>query len=98
VEVGDLLAMFVAHDVAQPPVVHPLRAIFRVPDDLVDEVAEMQHESEPICRSCMLVLDDHAPVRVLRTLIGVLAAHERKFHWSRVTLGGRGQRAPHAAP
>ena len=46
VEVAHLLAGLEAHDVAQAPVVHALRPVFRIPDDLVDEVAEVQHEVE----------------------------------------------------
>ncbi len=34
VQVIDLFAMGIPDDVAYAPVVHPLRAIFRIPDDL----------------------------------------------------------------
>ncbi len=45
VQVVDLFAAGITHDVAQTPVVHALRAIFGIPDNLVDEVAEIQHEA-----------------------------------------------------
>ena len=41
VQVADLLSTRVPDQVSQPPVVHPLRAILRIPDHLVDEVAQM---------------------------------------------------------
>ena len=37
-----------------------------IPDDLVDEVAEVQHEAAAVCGGGALVLIDHAAIRVLR--------------------------------
>src|SRR3569833_341149 len=93
VEVGDLLAVLVAHDVAQPAVVHPLRAVFRIPDEFVDEVAQVQNETEPIGRGSFAVLEDHALVGVLGALIGVLTTYKREFHRARVVFRWSGESA-----
>ena len=87
-EVPDLFAVRIADDVAQAPVVHTLRPILRVPDDFVDEVAEVQHEAEPILLGGALILEDHPPIGVLRAVVGILAADEREAHRSRIVVGG----------
>ena len=98
VEAPDLLAVGVADDVAQPPVVAaPVGALLGVVDHLVDEVAEMQHEGELLVGRRALVLVDHAPVGVLRALAHVLAAHEREPHRPRVVRERRRARAADAA-
>ena len=48
VHVLELHAVLVAADVAQAPVIHPLRPVLGVPDDLVDEVAQVADEVEPL--------------------------------------------------
>ena len=68
----------IAHDVADLAIVHALRAIFRIPDHFVDEIAEMQHEAETILFGGALVFVDHPAIGVLRALIRVLAADERE--------------------
>ncbi len=40
-KIANLLAVLVADDIAQTTVVHCLRAVFRVPNDLVNEVAQI---------------------------------------------------------
>jgi hypothetical protein len=97
VEVGDLLAVLVAHDVAEAAVVHPLRAVFGVPDDLVDEVAEVQDEPETVRGRRLFVLEDHPAVGVLGALVHVLAAHERELHRARVVVARRRDGAADAA-
>ena len=47
-EVLDLLTVRIPDDVAQASVVHALGAIFGIPDDLVDKVAQVQHEAQPV--------------------------------------------------
>ena len=89
VKVADLLAVLEAHDIAQAPVVHALRPVFGIPDDLVDEVAQVQHEIELALGGAALVFEDHAAIGVLRALADVLAADEREVHASRVVLARR---------
>ena len=72
----NLLPMIVANDVAQLSIVHALRTIFRISDDLVDEIAKVQNEIEPLAFRRAQVFEDHAPIRVLRALIRVLATDE----------------------
>jgi hypothetical protein len=97
VEVGDLLAVRIADDVAQAPVVHPLGPVLRIPDGLVDEVPEMEHEAQPFGLGALLVLEDHPPVGVASALGDVLAAHERETDGVVVAGGGSGERAADAA-
>src|SRR6185295_4393970 len=96
VEIADLLAVLVTHDVADTAVVHALRTIFGVPHELVDEVAEVQHEVEALARRCALVFVDHAAPGVLRALIHVLAAHESEGNGARIAWRGSGDRATNA--
>lgn len=97
VEVGHLFPARVAHDVAQTAVVHPLRPVLRIPDDLVDEVTQMEHEEEAVRLRRLLVLVDHPAVGVLRALIDVLTADEREAHRTRVVGAGCREGASNAA-
>src|SRR6202041_2447989 len=56
VKVPDLLAVRIADDVPQAAVVDALRTVLWVPDNLIDEVAEVQHEVNPLRfgSSCVL--------------------------------------------
>ena len=71
VKVGDLLAVRVADNIQNAAVVHALRAVFRVPDDLVNEIAQVQYESEAVSRCGAFVVVDHAAISVLCALVGV---------------------------
>jgi hypothetical protein len=97
VEVAHFLAGLEAHDVAQAAVVHALRPVFGVPDDLVDEVAEVQHEVELTLGGAPFVLEDHAAIGILRALADVLAAHEREVHAACVGFPRRCLRSTDAA-
>jgi hypothetical protein len=88
-EIRDFLAMLVTHDVAQPAVVHALGPVFGIPDDLVNEVAEMQDKSKAFRRCGLLVFEDHPAIGVLSALICVLATHEGEFDGATVVFGGR---------
>src|SRR5260370_11396548 len=48
VNVIHLLAVFVADNVAQTTAIHALRSVFRVPDEFVDKVSQVEHEPPPI--------------------------------------------------
>jgi len=47
-----------------------------------DEVAEVQHEANPVRFGCALILEDHSSVGVLRPLIRILATHENEANGS----------------
>src|ERR1700736_6115040 len=78
VEVSIFFAIRITNEVSQPAVIHPLRAIFRIPNEFVDEIAEMQHEAEAVLFSCPFIFKDHSAVRVLCPLRHILTAHESK--------------------
>src|SRR5262245_31885976 len=65
VEIADLLAVGIPRHIEELAIEIALGPIFRVPDDLVDEVAEMQNEVDAILVRRALVFVDHPPVRVL---------------------------------
>ena len=97
VEVFVLLAIFVAHDVAYFAVIHALRAVFRIPDQFVDEIAHVEDEGELVFRRGALILVDHPTISVLRAIVRVLAGHKGKVHAARIVIGRRGDRAADAA-
>ncbi len=96
-EVLDLLTVRIPDDVAQASVVHALGAIFRIPDELVDKVAEVQNEAQPIRLGRALVLEDHPPVGVLGAVVGILTTDEGEFYGSRIVRRRRGDRSADAA-
>jgi hypothetical protein len=79
VEVADLLAAGIPHHIEDLAVVIGL-SVLRIPDHLVDEVAEMQNKAEAVVLRSALILVDHPPVGVLRARVGVLATDEREAH------------------
>jgi hypothetical protein len=89
-ERGDLLAVGKADGIAQPAVIAVSAGDFlRVVHDLVDEVAEVQHERELVLGGGSFVLEDHAPVGVLRPLADVLAADEGEADGPGIVVGRR---------
>ncbi len=98
VEVVQLLAVRVADDVAKPPAaIDAAWRVFGIFHDLVDEVAQMQHEAQTFRARPPHVLVDHAPVGVERAIGDVLAADEGELHGTVVAWRRRGQRAADAA-
>ena len=96
VEIADLLAVGNARDLVDRAVVAGLHLV-RIFDDLVDEVAEVQHETELSLRRRALVLEDHPPIGVELAFIDVLAADEGEVHRPRIVGRRRGDRAADAA-
>ena len=97
-EVAKLLAVRIAKDVAQAPAaISAVSPILGILHDLVDEVAEVQHEAQLFGARAAHVLVHHAPVGVERADGDVLAADEREAHGPIVVRGGRGERAADAA-
>src|SRR4051794_2486873 len=74
-KVANLPTVRNAPDIVDRPVV-PRLHFFRVFHDLVDEVAEVQDEAEPVLGRGPLVLEDHAPIGVELAFVDVLAADE----------------------
>ena len=65
-----------------------VRHLLGIFDDLVDEVAEVQHEAEPLIGGRALVLPDHAAIRVLRALVDALARDEGEADRARIVSVG----------
>jgi hypothetical protein len=57
----------------------------------------VQHEAQSILLWRTLVFEDHAAVSILRTLIGILAAHEGKTYRPLIVLCGSSDGAAHPA-
>ena len=77
-KVSNLLSALVAHNVSQAAIVHSLWPVFRVPDEFVDKIAEMQDEIETFTLGSMLIVEDHSAIGVLRSLADILATDKRK--------------------
>jgi len=97
VKVRVLLAVRISHDVENFAVVHTLRPVFGIPDDLVNEIAQVKNESDLFRLACPLIFENHPPVSVLSSLIRVLAAYKDELHWTHVRFFWRGDRPPNAA-
>ena len=85
VEIADLVSVGEACDLVDRAVVASLR-LFRVLDHFVDEVAEVQDESELIVLRRAFVLEDHPAIGVEAAFIDGLAADEGEVDRSRVEL------------
>ena len=80
VEVVHALRIGKANELGDRPPVHAPRAVFRVPDQLVDEITEMQDETDLVCGVGPLILEDHSTIGMLAAIVDVLARHERELH------------------
>lgn len=79
VKVGDLLTALVTDYVAKAAVVHTLRPVFRIPDNLVYEIAQVENKPERLGGLGSLIFIDHSAKGALRSLIHILAAHDANF-------------------
>src|SRR5215468_1510375 len=96
VEVVNLLSLRIANEFLDLAVVVS-GAVLRVPDQLVDEVAQVQDEAEAVLLRNALILEDHSSVRVLRSEVRVLTTDKREVYGSRIAIGRRGDGSPEAA-
>src|SRR5262249_9088041 len=62
-----------------------------------NEVTEVKHEAELLVVRRALVFENHASIRVLRSLVGVLTRDERKAHGTHVGFQRRRDRPADAA-
>src|SRR5579864_7008906 len=56
-KVANLFAVRVADDISQAAVIHTLRSVLRIPHNFVDEVAEVQYETDSLRFGCTLILE-----------------------------------------
>ncbi len=96
VKVVNFLTVWIPDDVADAAIVIG-RTIFGIPDELIDEVAQVQHESELFVLWRALVFIDHPPICILRALIRVLATDEHKPYGAWIAGIGRRNRAANPA-
>jgi len=96
-EVGMFFTVLVAYELTDAAIVIALRPVFRIPDEFVNEVAEMQDETQALVGCRVLVVVDHAPVGRLRAEIRVLAGNECEAHGAPVIMRRGRQRAADAA-
>src|SRR5215467_7013144 len=97
VKVLDFLASDVTNDVPQATVVHALGTVFWIPDEFIDEIAQVEHESQTIGLGGALVLENHSAIGILRSLGCILATHEGKSHRPRIIVGRRRDGSSQAA-
>src|ERR1044071_4683682 len=95
-EVAGLAAVGDARDLVDRAVI-PRLPLFRILNHLVNEVAEVKHEIEPVARGRAFVFEDHAAVGVQFAFVDVLAADEGEVHRPRVVRQRRGDGAADAA-
>src|SRR5205814_8584375 len=96
VEVVNFLSLRITNDFPHLAVVIS-GAVLRIPDQLVDEVAQVQNKAEPVLLRSVLILEDHSSVRVLRSEVCVLTTDEREVYRPGIILGRRGDGAAEAA-
>src|SRR4029079_922963 len=75
----------------------PRRHFVRIFDDLVNEITEVENETELIGGRCALVLEDHPAIAVEPAFIDALAADEREIDRRWIVRGRRGDRPADAA-
>src|SRR6185437_15118012 len=61
-------------------------AVFGVPNQLINEVAKVQDETQFFRLRSAFVLKNHSSVCILRTEVCVLTAYKRKTNWSRIMI------------
>src|SRR5690606_41072429 len=84
--VGDRTPVPERHRERDPAVVAmPVLDLLGRLDDLVDEVAQVQHEADALTGRRALVLMDHPPVGIERTLRQALRSEERRVGKERST-------------
>src|SRR5262245_41896060 len=92
-----LLAALIADEIAQPPVVVSLGTVLRIPDELINEVAEVQHEAQLVLRALLFILPTHPPVSRGWSHLHILSAHEGKMNRPGIISSRRGNGAARAA-
>src|SRR6185312_5779323 len=61
-------------------------AVFGVPNQLINEVAKVQDETQFFRLGSAVVLINHSSVCILRTEVCVLTAYKRKTNWPRIMI------------
>ncbi len=96
VEIAGLSPIGNARDLIDRPVEAGV-SLFGILNDLVDEVAKVQHEAKLILRPRAFVFEDHPAISVELSFVDALAADEGEVHRPRVVRPRRGDGAADAA-
>src|SRR4029078_1985161 len=75
----------------------PRRHFGRIFDDLVNEITEVEHETELIGARCALILEDHPAIAVELAFIDALAADEGEIDRPWIVRERRADGPPDAA-
>ena len=92
VELAGLSPIGNARDLIDGPVEAGV-SLFGILNDLVDEVAKVQHEAKLILRPRAFVFEDHPAISVELSFVDALAADEGEVHCARIVWQRRGDRA-----
>src|SRR5215510_12210552 len=95
-EVGGFTAVGNPADVVDRAVVPRLHLV-GILDDLIDEITEVEHETESIGGRRALILKDHPPIAVERAFIDALAADEGELDRPWIVRQRCGDRPAHPA-
>src|SRR6185312_11156781 len=96
VEVADLVAIRDARDLVERAVVACLHLV-GIFDHLVDEIAEVQNETELLGGGSAFIFVDHSAIGVELAFIDILTAHEREAHRAGIVWQRRRDRAADTA-
>src|SRR6185312_7341052 len=96
VEVADLVAIRDARDLVDRAVVACLHLV-GIFDHLVDEIAEVQNETELLGGGSAFIFVDHSAIGVELAFIDILTAHEREAHRAGIVWQRRRDRAADTA-
>src|SRR5579884_441134 len=95
-EFAGLAAIGNPADVVDRAVV-PRRLLLRIFDDLINEITQVENETELIGRRRALILEDHPAIGVELAFIDVLAADKREIDRPWIVRQRRGDRPADAA-
>jgi hypothetical protein len=87
VEIAGLSRVGNSANLVDGPVV-ACRSFFRILNDLVDEVAEVQHKPEMILRASAFVFEDHPAITIELSFVDALATNKGEVHGPSVLRRG----------
>src|SRR4051812_40809201 len=96
-KVADLPAVWNARDLVNRAVVTRFHFV-GIFDDLINEIAEVQNETELLGGWSAFIFVNHPAIGVERALIDILAAHKGEVDRARIVRRWRGDRAANPAP
>src|SRR4051812_3439104 len=77
--------MRIADNLSNTPVV-VLLSVFRIPDQFINKISEMQDKAKPVSFAGALIFKDHAAISVHCSGVSILAAYECETSGSRIII------------